>query len=332
MKMKKLKYFLVATVLPLMMTSCWAPPEQQGGSDPMSAGLWLYNTAVIQSTYSLDPAAIAFRLNCLLTDKQLQGVDNLIDVKTEAEALEMKFLFGEMVRIEENYKGVAGDYRISFEMNGDKGQSDRNRGGSVIISTGGKLLTELTDDEAWIVEIDPNNMLNYMASISEQITAERVAEYTIARTSSEGGLSKFIVTVQDYQCKSHLGIYTSSWSGSYGITPQTAEPLSMGVARKAAFTMSIYMQGSTFAALDGTNQTSIRYLTTEDNMYKPACSMSNGNVYRSSGEEYVELVGTYDKEAFPSSFVMVKFSGGADCGKVSATMTYNGENRVLQAN
>lgn len=331
MKMKKLKYLLMAAVLPLMMTSCWEEPDQ-GASDPMTAGLWMYNTAVIQSTYSLDPAAIAFRLNCLLTDKQLQGVDNLIDVKTEAEALEMKFLFGEMSRIEENYNGVAGDYRISFEMNGDKGQSDRNRGGSVIISTGGKLLTELTEDEAWIVEIDPNSRLNYMASISEQISAESVAEYTIARTLSEGGLSKYIVTVQDYQCKSHLGIYTSSWSGTYDITPQTAEPLSMGVARKAAFTMSIYMQGATFAALDGKNQTSIRYLTTEENMYKPACSMSNGNVYRSSGEEYIEMVGTYDKEVFPSSFVMVKFSSAADCGNVSATMTYNGENRVLQAN
>ncbi|MBR3800280.1 MAG: hypothetical protein IKK35_01145, partial [Rikenellaceae bacterium] len=79
--MKTLKYLLVAAVLPLMMISCWPEPEQ-GQEDPMTPGLWIYNTAVIQSTYALDPAAIAFRLNCLLTDKKLQGVENLNDVLT----------------------------------------------------------------------------------------------------------------------------------------------------------------------------------------------------------------------------------------------------------
>lgn len=331
MKMKKLKNLLVAAVLPLMMTSCWTPPDQTQ-SDPMTPGLWIYNTAVIQSTYALDPAAIAFRLNCLLTDKQLQGVANLNEVKTEAEALEMKFLFGEMTHVEENYRGVEGDYRIAFEINSDRGQSDRARGGAVIISTGNKLLTELAEGEAWIIEVDANNLLNYQASASEQITTESIAAYTIEPTQVEGGLTTYVVAIQEFKCKSHVGIYTSSWSGSYSITPQTAEPLSMGVARKATFKMSIAMQGATFAALDGVNQTNIRYLTTEDNIYKPSCSLSNGNVYRSSGEEFATLIGSYDNEVFPSAFVMVKFAGSGDCGKVSATMTYNGENRVLQAN
>lgn len=331
MKMKTLKYLLMAAVLPLMMISCWPEPDQ-GESDPMTAGLWIYNATMIQSTYALDPAAIAFRLNCLLTDKQLQGVENLQDVKTEAEALEMKFLFGEMTRVEENYKGVAGDYRITFDMTSDKGQSDRARSGSVVISTGNKLLTELTEEEAWVIDTDPNDLLSYLASATDQITTEGFATYTIAPTSAEGGLTKYVVEIENFQCRSHIGAYSSSWSGSYGITPQTTEPLSMGVARKATFAMSVAMQGGTFAALDGVNQTSIRYLTTEDNIYQPACSMSNGNVYRASGEEYASLVGTYDTELFPSAFVMVKYSGSGDCGKVSATVTYNGENRLLSVN
>ena len=57
--------------------------------------------------------------------------------------------------------------------------------------------------------------------------------------------------------------------------------------------------------------------------------MSNGMVYRASGEEFAELIGSYDKEAFPSSFVVVKYTpAGTECGKVNATITYNGENRV----
>lgn len=331
MKMKKLKYLLVATVLPLMMVSCWPEPEQ-GESDPMTAGLWIYNTAVVQSTYALDPAAIAFRLNCLLTDKQLQGVDNLNDVKTEAEALEKKFLFGELTRIEENYKGVAGDYRIVFDITSDKGQSDRARNGGVIISTGNKLLTELTENDMWVIEADLNEPMTYQASTSESISCQNIDEYTITATQAEGGFTRYIVAVKGYKCKSHVGVYTSDWTGEYSITPQTAEPLSMSVARKAVYGMTIAMQGPTFAALDGTNQTQLRYLTTQENIYKPACSMSNGNVYRASGEEYVSLVGNYDTEVFPSAFVMVTFSGGSDCGSVSATMTYNGENRVLSAN
>lgn len=330
--MKKLKYLLVAAVLPLMMTSCWPEPDQTA-SDPMNAGLWIYNTAVIQSTYALDPAAVAFRLNSLLTDKQLQGANALNEVITEAEALEMKFLFGELTLIEENYNGVAGDYRISFEMNSDKGQSDRTRGGAMIISTGEKLLTELTDNDMWVIEADPNNLLNYMATASEQLTCEGFADYIITATPAESGFTQYNVQIKDYVSKSQQGVYKSSWTGTYGIIPQTIEPLSMSVARKATYSMSIAMQGPTFAALDGVNHTHIRYLTTSNNIYKPACSMSNGVVYRASGEEYVTLSGNYDTETFPSAFVMVNFSpAGGDCGKVSATMTYNGENRVLQAN
>ena len=330
--MKKLKYLLVAAVLPLMMTSCWEAPNQTS-SDPMNAGLWIYNTAVIQSTYALDPAAVAFRLNCLLTDKQLQGVNALNEVLTEAEALEMKFLFGEMTYIDENYKGVAGDYRILFDINGDKGQSDRARGGAIIISTGEKLLTELTDNDMWVIELEPNNVLDYMATASEQLTCESFADYIITASPAEGGFTQYNVQIKDYVCKSQLGVYKSSWTGVYTITPQTTSPLSMGVARKATFSMSIAMQGPTFAALDGVNHTNIRYVTTENNVYKPACSLSNGVVYRASGEEYVAMTGNYNTETFPSSFVMVKFTPGAgDCGKVMATITYNGENRELTAN
>ena len=330
--MKKLKYLLVAAVLPLMMTSCWEAPNQTS-SDPMNAGLWIYNTAVIQSTYALDPAAVAFRLNCLLTDKQLQGVNALNEVLTEAEALEMKFLFGEMTYIEEDYKGVAGDYRILFDLNGDKGQSDRARGGAIIISTGEKLLTELTDNDMWVIELESNNVLDYMASVSEQLTCESIADYVITASPAEGGFTQYNVAIKDYVCKSQLGVYKSSWTGAYTITPQTTSPLSMGVARKATYSMSVAMQGPTFAALDGVNHTNIRYVTTENNVYKPACSLSNGVVYRASGEEYVAMTGNYNTETFPSSFVMVKFTPGAgDCGKVMATITYNGENRELTAN
>ena len=330
--MKKLKNLLVAAVLPLMMTSCWEAPTQTQ-ADPMNAGLWIYNTAVIQSTYALDPAAVAFRLNCLLTDKQLQGVNALNEVITEAEALEMKFLFGESTFIEENYKGVAGDYRILFDINSDKGQSDRVRGGAVIISTGGKLLTELTDNDMWVIESDPNNLLNYMATASEQLTCEGFADYIITASPADGGFTQYNVAIKDYVSKSQLGVYKSSWTGVYGIIPQTTSPLSMSVARKAVYSMSIAMQGPTFAALDGVNHTNIRYITTENNIYKPACSLSNGVVYRASGEEYVAMTGNYDAETFPSAFVMVKFTPAAgDCGKVMATMTYNGENRELQAN
>lgn len=331
MKMKKLKNLLVAAVLPLMLTSCWEAPNQ-GQDDPMTVGLWIYNTTVLQSTYALDPAAIAFRLNCLLTDKQLQGVENLNDVKTEADALEKKFLFGELTGIEENYNGVAGDYRISFDMNSDKGHSDRARGGAVIISTGGKLLTELTDNDMWVIEADQNSPLSYQASTSEQISCEGIDEYTITATPGEGGLTQYLVAVKGYKCKSHVGIYTSNWTGQYAITPQTTAPLSMATARKSTFNMSIAIQGPTFAAVDGVNQSSIRFYTTSDNVYKPACSLANGNVYRSAGEEQVWMVGNYDTEKIPSAQVMVSFVGSGDCGKVSATMTYNGENRILQAN
>ena len=40
MRMKKLKYLLVAAVLPLMMISCWDEPEQDI-NDPIVAGIWL---------------------------------------------------------------------------------------------------------------------------------------------------------------------------------------------------------------------------------------------------------------------------------------------------
>lgn len=330
MRMKKLKYLLVAAVLPLMMISCWDEPEQDI-NDPIVAGIWLYNAAVVQSTYTLDPAAIAFRLNCLLTDKQLQGVDRLLDVKTEAEVSEMKFLFGEMTRIEENYNGVAGDYRISFDFTGDKGQSDRPRGGSVIISTGNKLLHE----GMWIIENDRNSPLSYQATTSEQVMVESIDEYTIAPRAADKGLTSFVVGVKGFGCRSHLGNYTSSWTGEYSITPQfvidpeNKKVLSMAEARKATYAVSFAIQGPTFAVLDGQYQTGIRYYTIEDNIYKPACSMSNGMVYRASGEEFAELIGSYDKEAFPSSFVVVKYTpAGTECGKVNATITYNGENRV----
>lgn len=333
MKMKKLKYFLVAAMLPFLMTSCWEEPEQTD-SDPIYAGIWLYNTAVVQSTYAIDPAAIAFRLNCLLTDKQLQGVDRLDDVLTEAEAHEKKFLFGEITRIEENYNGVAGDFHLTFDISTDRGQSDRARGGSILISTGNQLLSDLAESgDAWVIEVDKNLPLNYQISDAEQVTFEGADTYTISAQAQENGYICYTVTIEGYKCKSHLGVYTSSWRGYYAITPQTDQKLSMSVVRKTEFKVATTMTGPTFAALDGVNQTNLVYQTTEENIYVPDCAMSSGNVYRKSGEEMVSIYGTYDTETFPSSFATVRFTpSGSECGSVSAKITYNGEVYTLNAN
>lgn len=331
--MKKLKYLLVAFVLPLMMTSCWPEPEQNE-NDPIYAGVWLYNTAVVQSTYTLDPAAIAFRLNCLLTDRLEQGVPNLSDVLTEAEALEQKFLFGESTQIEENYEGVVGDFRISFDMTLDKGQSDRSRSGAVIISTGGKLLTDLVETgDAWIIEVDEDSNLNYVASTGEQIISEGADSYVITADKVEDDQTRYTVAIEDFECKSNLGTYSSSWRGAYSIIPQTTKTLGMAVARKCDWKMAIAMAGPTFAALDGVNQTNLIYMTMVDNVYSPDCSMSNGIVYRAQGEESVNLTGVYDTESFPSSFATVSLvAPGSKCGKVSAKINYNGEVRELTMN
>lgn len=326
--MKKLKFLLAAMMLPLALTSCW--PEPDGGtSSPVYVGLSIYNTAVVQSTHALDPVNVAFRLNTLLSDKQAQQVESIHDVLTPADANEKKFLFGELTMIEENYMNVAGDYRITFD--DDKGQSDRARRGAFIISTGNKLLTDIVDSQdAWIISTDANALPSYLiASTSESLSVEGWASYEISAQSAQDNQITYVASFSDYKCGSNLGVYKSSLMGQYSITPNVRADklLTMAEARKAEYRFSIAISGPTFAALDGVNQTNLTYTTSSDGYWRPNCSYSNGVSYRHSGEEFVSLAGNYDKEAFPSSFVTVKFSTvtTADCSKVSATINYNGE-------
>ncbi len=326
--MKNLKFLLAALMLPLALTSCW--PEPNGGtSSPVYVGLSIYNTAVVQSTHTLDPVNVAFRLNTLLSDKQAQQVESIHDVRTPADANEKKFLFGELTSIEENYKGVAGDYRIVFD--DDKGQSDRARRGAFVISTGNKLLTDIVDSEdAWILSIDENDLPNYLIeSTGESIIVEGWDSYEITAQSATDNKITYLATVNNYQCKSNLGIYKSAIKGQYSITPSVSADnlLLMADARKAEYKFTTTIAGPTFAALDGVNQTNLTYTTTSEGYWRPNCSYSNGVSYRHSGEEYVVLSGNYDTENFPSSFATVKFSttSTSDCSKVTATINYNGE-------
>lgn len=322
MKMKTLKFLLVASIASFALTSCLGNGDNGDiVPDTILGGMEIHDVAAGQSLYAIDPVTIAFRLNALLTDKQLQDASTLDDVRTEFGNGEKTYLFGG-TRIEENYNGVEGDYRLTFEMAGTKGQYDRTRDGSVIISTGGKLLTDLAaDGSVWVVDFSDAQKLRYPTS-TESITVESAEEYFIESRDGE-----YVVTMKNFRSyvRSNLA---SSWSGEYSVKPQTSDLLSMKNLKKSTFNVSIGAFGKSMFDLSG-RQPEMQMTTPSSLIYKPDCGMNNGSIYRFSGEEYVSFASAdYDKEKYPSQFVIVKYTPNVSEGcasMVSATITYNGQ-------
>lgn len=326
--MKTLKLLLIASAASIAFTSCLNNNGESDVPDVIVKGVEMYNTAAGQSLYTLDAAAIAFRLNVLLTDAKAQDVTSLDDVLTEAGNSERNYLFGS-TGIEKDYNGVVGDYKLTFEMAGTKGQYDRTRDGAVIISTGGKLLTELANDGGmWIIDFSDPQKLRYpdTSAASQAITVENADEYTIYPSDDANGYTVAVKNYRSYVISS----YTSSWTGVYNIIPQTSETLSMKTARNTVYHLNYVVSGKSMYDLAG-RQPEMRLGTISDIVYKPACGMSSGSIYKHSGEEQVAFVGSadYDTTEYPSSFAIVTFTpqnSTGDCAAlVSATITYSGQ-------
>ncbi len=317
MKMKTLKFLLVASIASFAFTSCLGSDDDgQTVPETILRGVEIYNIANGQSIYAVDPVNIAFRLNALLTDKQLQDAATLDDVRTESGNGEKTYLFGG-TRIEENYNGVVGDYKLTFEMAGTKGQYDRTRDGSVIISTGGKLLTDLAaSGSMWIVDFSDAQKLRYFYSTTESITVESAEDYTIR--AEDGG---YVVEMKNY--KSYVrSNWASSWTGMYTVKPDTDDLLSMKNLKKSIFKVGIYASGKSMFDMGG-KQPVMRLETTRDLAYKPEGGMKDGSVYKYEGSENVTISGDYDQKVYPSNFVIVEYK--ATGSVVSAMVTYNGQ-------
>ncbi len=322
MKMKTLKFLLCASIASVALTSCLGNDDDGGQTvpDTILRGIEIHNIANGQSIYAIDPVNIAFRLNALLTDKQLQDAPTLEDVRTESGNGEKTYLFGG-TRIEENYNGVEGDYRLTFEMAGTQGQYDRRRDGSVIIKTGGKLLTDLAaSGGVWVVDFSDAQKLRYFYSNTESITVESADDYIIK--AEDGG---YVVEMKNFKSyvRSNLA---SSWTGMYTVKPDTDDLLSMKYLKKSIFKVGIYTSGKSMFDLGG-KQPVMRMETTRDFAYKPEVGMRDGSVFKYDGSVNVTISGDYDQKLYPSNFVIVEYK--ANGSVVAAIITYNGQTFTL---
>ena len=329
MKMKRLKVLLLSLTAPLMLASCLDTGGSSGSgvSETIMNGISLYNSGLAQSVYSLDPTSVAFRLNALLTDREKQGVTTLDEVRTEAGNNEYKYLFGSTI-IEEDYRGVPGDYLLTFAYTETTGQYDRKRDGSILISTGGHLLSELAETGGmWVIDLNRENGFYYPVETSGAtlITVEGAEDYTISASDDGQGFNIDIKNFKSFI----LSNYTSDWTANYQLATTGATDFALSDLKKITFKLSGRGSGPTMYDLYGT-QANLIYQISESVVYRPDCGVgSDGSVYKYSGEERVSFIegSVYDQTQFPSSFVTVKFMPTSESCNMSVpiTITYNGE-------
>lgn len=329
MKMKRLKVLLLSLTAPLMLASCLDTGGSSGSgvSETIMNGISLYNSGLAQSVYSLDPTSVAFRLNALLTDREKQGVTTLDEVRTEAGNNEYKYLFGSTI-IEEDYRGVPGDYLLTFAYTETTGQYDRKRDGSILISTGGHLLSELAETGGmWVIDLNRENGFYYPVETSGAtlITVEGAEDYTISASDDGQGFNIDIKNFRSFI----LSNYTSNWTANYQLATTGATDFALSDLKKITFKLSGRGSGPTMYDLYGT-QANLIYQISESVVYRPDCGVgSDGSVYKYSGEERVSFIegSVYDQTQFPSSFVTVKFMPTSESCNMSVpiTITYNGE-------
>lgn len=274
--------------LPMAFSSCLNGSGAE--PDPVGPGITIYNATHVKWQVALVPADAAIRLAMLLAEAELQHED-WSEVQVDGASLVEK-LFSNYATIEQ----VGTTFRIEFE------KSDwYYYSGTVVVETNGTSWGD--DDFAWTVSTS-----GLKASVSNGYTSVSY-DYTDGATTRlfEGmGLG---IELSEMKVKNAYDTLLDGWSGRFDL-----EGIS-SMAYSACKGVEFKMNGNARDAALSWKELNTRYKGVENTWTGRTVGQ------RLSGEVTCRFASNdYDQKAFPSDWVLIKFS---DNGQ-SHLITYNG--------
>lgn len=219
--MKKILLFIVSA---FTITSCAikdaAPP------DPNIGALNILNSVMFQNRFALDPLNVAFRLNTLIVEADMDGVslDNI-------SAATRNRLFGEKVVITLDDQGV---YTLDYK--GVPAKGDDLREGKIKIKTNGfRTLSE--GNAVWDVMISGDDC--YYFGWGVNLLKFSAEEYSIRQFESNDWvvtMRKFVSYLGDTEQES-----SSDWTATYNFRQTGADQSLASISRSSyAFVITAY--------------------------------------------------------------------------------------------
>ena len=298
---------LVVLSLSVLFSSCLKNSSYK--PSPIAPGFSMYQNVQMQQLLSLDAANVAFRLNILLTTAEEQGIgyDELNTVSVEYDGTTVNVanrLFGSAGLSEEN-----GVWTLTFTGNTSPSES-YTRSGKLIIDTKNKLLSELSNGEAWSITGDKD----FMITMGGAVFYSDYQSPTYQITHMDDYAFRWMVSTSGFTTYQSMNTGTpvkSNWMLSIAIT-QNGVSQSYVDARKSTYTVSGQASGKPL----GWSDVDFDYETVTALQYKASC----GGSLITGGKETVSapsLVVSYPN-SFPYSSVSVQWGEGTN-GECSNT-------------
>lgn len=328
--MKKIIGYIFSLLLALSLVSCFGN-EFNPEDDLTIPGKLIYSNADLQHKLALDPFDMVFRFNVLLTEASQMDPEpaSLEDVYVSSGGEEVqlaRILFQNATFV----NGEQGSYQIVFT---GSLQNTYTRDGIITVNTGGKLLHELSGEDAWTISLKGKNYstFRYLVKLNEGGSAERNVTDGSFGIFAGGEPNSWDIKISEYAITdSRYTAGASKWSGEYKLTQTVGkELLTFKNARESTYEFTGSGTGRT---IFGTHMKYEIY-DTDPMVYIPGCSNSESSNFLQSGKvetSYTSREGIFDVNMYPSLTSSVEWVKGTKNCEFTMYINYNGIREEFQ--
>lgn len=314
--MKKTVLWLAA--LPLLLLSCVENDTSFKEYQRVAKGVGIYSMTSIQNRMAMQPVDMALRLGVLDAEAEAQrnpetGVrPALTTVTVDRENIFQRF-FGSNGRTTiETTDG--GGYKLTFARPMQAENSIMCRG-TIVVSTGGKLLSETDASSPWTVT--PNSDFRVLVySGSDYDIWSEVAFAVRAISIYRSNASTYRIEVLGAAASFEAGsAFVSDWNAHFTLTPPTgAEGLAFSKIEDRTFRLDGQGSGPSAYTIDNATSVVLDYRVTGGLYY--------GSQQIVGGKEDASFEGTNPN--YPSNEVSVEWSLSSQGRYLVQTISYNG--------
>lgn len=293
----------------------------------VAPGIAIYNYARQQNGIALQPANAGVRLAMLLAEAEKQEQTDLTKVVDEKGNSVMQALFSKSVKIEgpTEENGLAeGDYRITYN-SGEQMYDGVYLKGSIVVHTGGNLLSNASTQSPWTVEPE-QGFQTILVSTGAYGREEQVIVFsegnTTIRSNDDGSYAVSLGAIRTNIDKVER---YSDWGGMCRFRPE-ANSLAYSECKGKNFTVTMEFGGATIYAFTSSITTRGTRMTYKlsDGKYMFGAKAFAGTVVAT-----LPSPGDYDASYYVSPEVCIVWTYNQSGNSFSGFVEYNGYTESL---
>ncbi len=314
--MKKTLLWLAA--LPLLCLSCVENDTSFKEYQRVAKGVGIYSMASSQNRMALQPVDMALRLAILDAEAEAQrnpqtGVRPALTAVTVDHENIFQLFFGRNDRT--TLETMAdGQYKLTFARPMQVEESVMCRG-SIVVSTGGKLLAETDASSPWTVTLGSDfRVLVYSGGDYDIWTEASLTARTMAIHRADA--ATYRITVLGAAASFEAGsVFVSDWDAHFDLTPPTgAEGLAFSKIEDRTFGFAGQASGPSAYTIDNATPVVLDYRLTDGRYYSSQQIVG--------GKEEASFEGTNPN--YPSNEVSIEWALSSQGRYLVQTIRYNG--------